>query len=795
MKIILLAIRTLLRFRLYTVINILGLALSLACCILIFRYVYGEMTTDHFIPEVDRVCYTVMEDEVTHQKRLYGLLPEYGYTPSPLEDPAVEIVSTLFQSDKDQITVDNKLYNVASLAADTNYLKIVPIPILKTSRNKLLENPQDAIISEDLSRLVFGKEDPIGQQITTSMGKIVTVVAVMGKPNTRFSMPFDLLISNESVNYRKYSMPHSLVKLHKGHSAASVNKEYEAFRKMSNFTNRLRICFYPLQMLYFDQQVVTYLDKRLVGNYTHVLILIAIAVLIMLVGLFNFINVYTVLIQKRAREFGMKKVFGANTRQMAVQLYTENLCMTLVALFLAWVFIETGTLLVNTFLMIRIPSHFLFDASLSVGILFLLPFITAIYPFFQYNYSSPVTSLKKIGRGGESTISRKVFLCLQYIITLALTIVSIYSIHQLNFMLNTDLGYETDNIIKISPIEGPRGSDMSMWNKYNLIVRQLDRNLKNTPSLIKLHSYSPGPISRLGQNCWAHIPGKEWTSIGTQVSNQNSFRILGIKAIEGRLWNDSIDNDMDLSIVINESAKRELGITDIDETPVILDRLLVYSPQTKEQPAPRYQVIGVIKDMCTQHLSKGYEPMIFFYYKEGFSSGLLVCIVPDKKQEAIDFLRKIYNESCGNELPYTFLKDEVLSIYKEDKQLVSVASLFAIIAILISAMGLFSLSLFDIQQRFHEISIRKINGATTKAIWQMLFIKYSQLYGIACLVGLPLSWLAITLYMVDFAYKAHIAWWIFAIAILLTGGISFLTLIWQIRKAARTNPAEIIHSE
>lgn len=167
MKIILLAIRTLLRFRLYTAINILGLALSLACCILIFRYVYSEMTTDHFIPEVDRVCYTVMEDEVSHQKRLYGLLPEYGYTPSPLEDPAVEIVSTLFQSDKDQITVDNKLYNVASLAADTNYLKIVPIPILKTSRNKLLENPQDAIISEDLSRLVFGKEDPIGQQITT----------------------------------------------------------------------------------------------------------------------------------------------------------------------------------------------------------------------------------------------------------------------------------------------------------------------------------------------------------------------------------------------------------------------------------------------------------------------------------------------------------------------------------------------------------------------------------------------------------------------------------------------------
>lgn len=151
MKIILLAIRTLLRFRLYTAINILGLAFSLACCILISRYIYGEMTTDHFIPDVDRVCYTVMEDEVSHQKRLFGLLPEYGYEPNPLDDPAVEIASTLFQLSADQITVGNKLYNVSSLATDTNYLKIVPVPIIKSTGKKLLSNPKDAAISENLA--------------------------------------------------------------------------------------------------------------------------------------------------------------------------------------------------------------------------------------------------------------------------------------------------------------------------------------------------------------------------------------------------------------------------------------------------------------------------------------------------------------------------------------------------------------------------------------------------------------------------------------------------------------------
>ena len=254
---------------------------------------------------------------------------------------------------------------------------------------------------------------------------------------------------------------------------------------------------------------------------------------------------------------------------------------------------------------------------------------------------------------------------------------------------------------------------------------------------------------------------------------------------------------MDLSIVINESAKKENWVLQISmKHQSFWTACLFTVRKRKSNRLPGIKLSELLKNMCTQHLSKGYEPMIFFYYKEGFSSGLLVCIVPDKKQEAIDFLRKIYNESCGNELPYTFLKDEVLSIYKEDKQLVSVASLFAIIAILISAMGLFSLSLFDIQQRFHEISIRKINGATTKAIWQMLFIKYSQLYGIACLVGLPFILaghhfiygrfcLQSPYCLVDFCHRDPF----------LTGGISFLTLIWQIRKAARTNPVEIIRSE
>ena len=149
----------------------------------------------------------------------------------------------------------------------------------------------------------------------------------------------------------------------------------------------------------------------------------------------------------------------------------------------------------------------------------------------------------------------------------------------------------------------------------------------------------------------------------------------------------------------------------------------------------------------------------------------------------------------GGSFEYSFIEDEHKALYQKDRQLTVVYSVFALIAILISSLGLFSLSLFDVQQRYREIAIRKVNGATTSVVMRMLLIKYYKLLGIAFLIASPIAWLAINRYLEDFAHKAPVSWWIFAVALLITAGISLATLIWQIRKAARTNPAEAIKAE
>lgn len=794
MKIILLAIRTLLRFRLYTFINSIGLALSLGSCILIFRYVHSELQTDHFIEDLDRVCLLAREDEATRQSTLAGLLPSHGYKPNPLENPAVECYATIYQLPKDQITVNDKMYSVRTLATDSNYLKIIPLPILRAATKQLLRKSDEAAITESLAHLLFGAADPIGKTIQTSTGKTVTIAAILGKPDTRFTMPFDLLFSYEIDDYPNLIASRSLARLFPGNKPEQLNRDYKEFRKIYEGASRGRFYFYPLKKLYFDRHIIDFGDDWPKGNLTHLMILSAIALLILLIGLFNFVNIYTVLIMKRAREFGMKKVFGANSRQVALQLYAENQCMILFALLAAYVFVELGGRFASVSMGIEVPADAGFDWGVSLAVWLILPFITSVYPFIRYNYTTPVQSIRTIGKGGVSIAPRNIFLCLQYILTIVLVVVSLFSIRQLHYMLDTDPGFRTDNIITIPPVAAPVGGNMDQWAKYNSNTQMIKQSITAFP-LFSAYTFNRPPMQISDYQSAFRLPGGEWKYARIQASTESYFRLLGLRLVDGRIWNDSIDSFQTFNVIINETAQKLFGITTLENTSLIADSHLVVFSGMDRGRTPSYQVIGIVKDFTTGHLSKAIPPLIFYHYTSSPQSGLIAQLVPGKKQEAVQLLKQKYNETFGDTFRYSFLEDQVKSLYDEDKRLVQVASFFAVIAILISSMGLFSLSLFDVQQRFHEISIRKVNGATTTVILRMLLRKYFKLLLIAFLIAAPISYLIITLYIQDFANKASISGWLFAVALLITGGISFVTLIYQTQKAARTNPAEIIRSE
>lgn len=803
MKILLLAIRSLMRFRLYTIVNVVGLALSLTCVITLSRYIWQEISTDRFISQLDRLYITTMQyrnNPLVHFSGSCNYNNEKTFR-DPLADQGVEKSTTFFPHSDSEVTCNEKKYKASYYAVDTLFLELLDYPVIVGNKTELFRRPECAVITQAYARKLFGNENPVGKKLTLNIGKEVTIEGIIGKPATKSSLQFDVLVSS-SLQRMWSRMPQSIALLRPDVKPADVNKRIGEYMEMKSWKEWIRYQYFPLKDLYFNKQVNQY-DLYTPGNYSNIRILMVVTLLILLVGLFNFINIYTVLILKRGREFGMKKVFGSGKRQLFGQLYTENFFLIGIALIAGWVCIELTTNLMENYLGITQLSGTKFDLLFSIGLLFLLPLVTSFYPYFKYSYSRTITSLRSVNAGGYSTISRSFFLLLQYIISFSLIILSLFFIKQLNYMLNTDPGYRTDNIIKVKF----QYNDYSLDDNYEAAVakeKKLEKQSEiiskgmNESPLFTQWLYGASPHEAKGGGVRFKTEGGEFQTVNYESSTDDQyFQLYQLKIVEGRGWNDSIDNWGEYRIIINETAKKLFGITDITKTQLQPERRLWYSSDTPGMDTnPPYEIIGVMKDFEVGHLSKATPPVVFAYGKNsGRYDKMCAHIIPDRQQDAINFLKKLHDESVGGEFSYTFAEDEIKDLYKEDKKVTTIYSVFALIAILISSLGLFSLSLFDVQQRYREIAIRKVNGATLSAIMQMLLKKYYRLLGIAFLIAVPVAWVAINRYLEDFAHKAPVSWWIFAVALVVTGGISLATLVWQIRKAAQTNPARAVTSE
>ncbi|WP_302798225.1 ABC transporter permease [Parabacteroides goldsteinii] len=801
MKILLLAIRSLSRFRLYTVINILGLAMSLTCVMIISRHVYRELTVDHFNKNLDRICLVTQHFEQEIMPRFY-----YNFNPGTgigdarlVNNPSVEKVAPFSSFTEDYITVDDKKYNARILVADTAFLQILDYPVVSDNKQIPLQDPQGAVITRNFARKLFGTDkDIVGKSIQHSNGKTITITTVLDEPVDKSSIQFDLLVSLQ-LQERWGRAFNALVLLAPGTDINKLNKEFISSKKEGSkeIPNQLL----PLGKSYFDKTVNMFDDTYLRGNYSNVLVLAGVAFLILLIGIFNFINIYTVLMLKRARELGMKKVFGARAFQMLVQLVGENIVMIGCALFIAWILIEISGGAIESTLGISQVNNLTFDLLLSTGILLLLPAITSVYPFIKYNYTPPITSLRSVNTSGNSVVSRAVFIVFQYIITCCLIIVSLFFMKQLHFMLNADLGYKTKDIIKAQFIKHPS----NVWSmpdedrtKYFNNINRLDGEIKqkmNASPLFYQWVYGDSPHTIQESGIRLKTTEGEYKEVCSAYMSAENIQMYGLQLKEGRFWNDSIDNTYGYQFIINETAQKLFGITNIETALLQPDSRLWFTSRDDRKTNPPYHIIGVVKDFKFTHLSKPNAPLVISNSGSYNSQKLMASIVPGKKQEAIAFLKKLHNDTVGGEFEYSFVEDEVSALYKDDKKAAYIYSLFTVIAILISSLGLFSLSLFDVQQRYREIAIRKVNGATTRTVMQMMLRKYFKLLGLAFIISLPVSLLAIFKYLENFANKAPISWWIFAVALLITAGISLATLIWQIRKAARTNPAEAIKAE
>ena len=781
--------RFLMRSKSYTIINLLGLACSLACSIILMRYIHRELTVDTHCIDREHV-YAICTN--TEGNRGLSGLKQYNYDTISIDNRFVEAMTTYIPLEKDYVISGTNRIPARCLVTDSVFFQLFHYPIVQGKLS--LTTPQSALLTEKYARKIFGNENPIGKILRYSNGKDITIEGIVGEPECKTTINFDIILSSKLSQHWE-RMNTELYRFLPGTDINAINKTGSVPRYINDPEYDTRTHTFSLisvKDIYWDGSLT---DREpamfLSGNRSHLIILSGVCLLLLLTGILNFINLYLVALLRRGKEYGLKKVFGVCGRTLFANIWIENTLLVLSALLVSWLIIEIMSA-PTEYLFDTHFSYTAFDGWLSASILLLLPVITSIYPYIKYNYTSPILSIRSIGAQSHSKHFRMFFLGAQYIITFLLVVLSLYFNRQLGMLLSTEPGFRTKNIMNVNLVY--ESKDFSSYTYESMQQRrqrvmQLDNELNACP-FIELYEPSNENIltPTFGTNYLNNKGEKVFLNI--HYATPAFFKLYDIKVIEGEIP-DINKEDRRTVFVVNKAALKALGYTSINGVGVIEENQKKANANASLQP-----IVAVVEDYFEGHLTSGIKPTI---YPVGarFSGDLYqIAYTPGKKKEVIDFLRNLEYKVYGSEdFEYTFLEDDIKAMYTQDRQTATIYSIFAGMAIIISSLGLLGISLFDIRQRYREIAIRKVNGASAKDLYRLLFRKYITVLIIAFVIAIPLAYYLINTYTQDFAVRAPVSIDIFIISLLLVIIISLGTLAYQIQKAAYINPTQIMKTE
>ena len=784
MKTLIYAIRFLLRSKSYTIINLLGLAFSLACCIILMRYIHRELTVDSHC--VDRNHVYAIKISMEGSEHIGGI-SSYQYDPVKLDKSPIEIETRYTPLDQDFLIANGHRFPSRTIVTDSAFFQLFHYPLLQ---GKLaLDKPTSVLLKKDFAHKLFGNDNPIGKTIRHSNGKDLIVEGILDEPTCKASIQFDMVLSYHlSTQWER--MECELYRFLPGTDMNVMAEIGNSPRYLNNpqwDSRQFTFSFVPLKETYWHEEWQEQKTMFLSGQKSHLYILAGVCLLLFLTGLLNFINIYLVAMLRRGKEYGLKKVYGAGKSTLFLQIWLENFLLILSALLVAGLIIEVTQIPVNRLLNTQFV-YTPFDGWLAIGVLLLLPLITSIYPFLKYSFSSPIRSIQSIGWGSRSVRSRMVFLGIQYALTFLITVCALYYNGQLSLLLNTDPGFRTKNIILAKLIYSSQDySDFSeeKYQQDRARNQAIHDKLKACP-FIEYTESAWDKITEQGYEVNHITPDGKTVLLSRRLASPTFFKMFNIELEEGALPEDKNKR----CYVVNRAAMKALGYSSLEGATVVEE-----SAYRRNNNVAFHPITAIAKDYYNGHLSAGVKPTI--YEIDNFGRESTYIAYPEGKlPNLLNYLKEMMQEFYGTEtVEYTLLEDDVKALYKEDRKIASIYNIFAMIAIAVSCLGLFGISLFDIRQRYREIAIRKAHGAGMKDLYQLLFKKYLLVLGASFVVAVPLAYYLIHQYTAGFVVKAPIGIGIFVTALLLVALISMGTLWWQIRKAANIDPATVMKRE
>ena len=799
MKTLKYAARHLARAKAYTLINIVGLALSLGCCIMLARYLHREYTTDTHCVDRGRVVIPLQDiDSNVYPSILH---PDWVTLDTTyITDSQVQERCRLILLQDDLVQRCESSHQAHVLAADSSFFHLFRYPV--QVGEAALHAPTDAVLTEAFARRLFGHENPVGQVLDYA-GHKVTVRGVIGEPACKTTLHFDLVVAYD-LSDEWGRMPWELVHVLPAVDLPAINRKAHVYRPVKAAGDwypvgkQIRQQFLTLEEFYFDQ-TSTDEDTRLMrsqGNLRYLRLLTGVAVLLLLVGMLNFVNLYMVLMMKRSKEYGIKKVFGLHRLPLFAQIYTENFLLCAGALLLAGVVVEAGQPLLNR-MAGDLIGYTAFDAWLMPGFLVLFPLLTSLYPYLRYNYRPPLVSLRTIGTSRQSVTVRMGFLFGQYLVTLLLLVLSVYFMCQLHTWLDTPPGFRTEGIVhaRLTPqshtLQALGEEERKAERARAMEIRS---RIESCPYVDKAQPISKDGVLAAGYLATLINDRDEKVAMNMNFVNRGFFEFYDIPVVDG-----SLEGKGDF-LVLNRRALEMFGYHRREEAFVRSERALWIfvgaDGRVMEGGTELMPVAAVVEDFCNGHLSLGRQPMAFMVQNTISGDEWGLSVSPGHERDLRDYLQQTMQEVYhSDDFSFTPLADQVAAIYDDDRRVAWVSTAFALIAIVVSCLGLLGVSLFDLRQRYREIAIRKVNGAKRGDLYRLLFRKYAVILGAAFVVSVPVAWYIVHRYTADFVVRLPLSPWMFLAALAVVALLSLGTLWWQVRRAAGTNPVEALKRE
>ena len=759
-------------------INLIGLSVGIACVFAIMLWVNDELKFDSFNKNADNIYRVIAEEEgwSGHTNSAITMRPLQATLKEKL--PEVEKAAN-FEMDWIVTTkVNDNVYSEKGLAiVSDEFFDMFSFPFAEGDANTLFREKYSVVISERIAKKYFGNEKAVGKHFTIDK-KDVTVAAVFKNIDYNSHIKFDMAIST-NLGYNIFGISgknwgnwclYTYIQ-----TTPNANTE-ELSSKLNNFLANYadaeqggHLLLQPLKEIHF-QKGLSDEDYSYLGDKQYVYIFSFLAILILALACINYINLSTAVSGKTIKETGVRKILGAKKSELIIKSLKKSFLLS---------FAATGIALVILFLIMPgfndlTQKDFSIDFTNLQHILFILliPLLTGLaaglYPAFYIASFSP-SNLKEKAINNNNW-QRKGLIVMQFAFSIGLIIATMVSFKQVQYIRQKDLGFDKEHTIHFYLEVNASG--------YKTTKERLSQ-IPGVEMVAGKNDFSPTVMS-MAQVLWSGI-NKAEMFVQNQV-DENFFPLLNVDFVEGN--NFSTATDKKQGVIINQKAKELIG----NDNPIGM-KLTIWDKQ--------FQVVGVIDNPHLWTLSEDIHPEFYIYRAN--TANLFVKFKDSQTastQQIISQVQSTIKEMYpAQPFDFHFMDDTYAHLYDNDRRVGKIFSIMAIIAIFISCMGLFGLSIFSAEKRTKEIGIRKVNGAKISEVMTMLNRDFVKWVVIAFVIATPIAWYAMHKWLENFAYKTNLSWWIFALAGVLALGIALLTVSWQSWRVATRNPVESLRYE